>query len=98
MSSVLLLALRVRNLNSNGELKRLSHTSHDLIFRLTTRNWNNRPRHYEEENQMPDTERDELAIDPPDNSGGTGSKADLDSPADEDAAAAIDPPSNDGGH
>jgi hypothetical protein len=47
---------------------------------------------------MPDTERDELAIDPPDNSGGTGSKADLDSPADEDAAAAIDPPSNDGGH
>jgi hypothetical protein len=43
---------------------------------------------------MPETERDELAIDPPDNSG--GSKAELDSPTDE--AASVDPPSNDGGH
>jgi len=46
---------------------------------------------------MPDTERDESAIDPPDNSGG-GGKAEMDSPADEAAAAPIDPPSNDGGH
>jgi len=45
---------------------------------------------------MPETERDELAIDPPDNSGGGGGKAELDSPADE--AASVDPPSNDGGH
>ena len=43
-------------------------------------------------------EKDPNAIDPPDNTGGTGkaSAAGLDSPEDE-AAAAIDPPDNTGG-
>ena len=40
-------------------------------------------------------EQDPNAIDPPDNTGGTG-KASMDSP-EEEAAAAIDPPDNTGG-
>lgn len=42
------------------------------------------------------SEKEEQLIDPPETHG--GGKAEMDSPADEEAAAAIDPPSTDGGN